>query len=165
MLIVTVWKWENGYNEEERSKDIMKFVYNSLSPKRSQKSNDPIEILKGKYAWCAGYVATMKYLCGKEDFKIKHYTLYVKNHPKGRGNQKIDTHEIIEIRISDNKWVVFDPTVNRCLEYDLKTLLKEPKLVDKILLYYEQDKRWADYNYDLYCSSWFYEHIIKYKLH
>ena len=164
ILIITAWKKKGEFSPYERCRNIMNFVYNSLSPERSQQSNNPIEILKGKYAWCAGYVATMKYLCEKEDFKIKHYTLYIKNHPKGRGKQKIDTHEVIEVRISDNKWVVFDPTVNRCLEYDLKTLFKEPKLVDKILLHYEQDKRWADYNYDLYCSSWFYEHIIKYKL-
>ncbi|MGC8979341.1 methyltransferase domain-containing protein [Caldisericum sp.] len=164
ILLVTAWKWENGYNGEERCKDIMNFVYNSLSPERSQKSNDPIEILKRKYAWCAGYVVVMKYLCEKEGFQVKHFTLYAKDHPKGRGTRKIDTHEVIEVLI-DGRWIVFDPTVNRCLEYDLKTLLKDPKLVDKILLNYEPDKRWVECNYDLYCSSWFYKNIIKYKLH
>jgi len=163
MLFIIAWKWKGSYDVKERCKDIMNFVYNSLNPEKSQKSNNPIEILKGKYAWCAGYVAVMKYLCEKEDFKIKHYTLYAKNHPKGRGSQKIDTHEVVEAQI-DGKWIIFDPTVNRCLEYDLETLLKEPKLVDKILLHYEEDKRWANYNYDLYCSGWFYKHMIKYKL-
>jgi len=163
ILLITAWKWQGGYNTKERCIDIMNFVYNSLSPEKSQQSNNPLEILKGRYAWCAGYVASMKYLCEKESFKTKHYTLYIKNHPKGWGKHKIDTHEIIEVQIG-GKWVVFDPTVNRCLEYDLKTLLKEPKLVDKILLNYKKDKRWIEYNYDLYCSSWFYENVIKYKI-
>lgn len=70
---------------------------------------------------------------------------------------------MIEVQI-DGQWTVFDPTVNRCLEYDLKTWLKELKLVDTLLSTYDKDKRWIDREYELYCSSWFYEHIIKYKL-
>jgi len=163
MLCITAWKWKGGYIALERCKDLMNFVYNSLNPKKPHNSNNPSNILKEKYAWCAGYTAVMKYLCEKEGFKSKHFTLYIKKHPKGRGMHKIDTHEVLEILIN-KKWVVFDPTTNRCLEYDLETLLKKPKLVDKILSNYKPDKRWIDRDYNLYCSSWFYENVIKCKI-
>ncbi|OQA43752.1 MAG: hypothetical protein BWY48_00426 [Parcubacteria group bacterium ADurb.Bin305] len=44
----------------------------------------------------------------------------------------------------------------------MKTLLKEPEIVDKVLLNYKSDERWLKYNYHLYCSSWFYENIVKF---
>ncbi len=164
MLFITAWKWKNGYNNLERCKDLMNFVYISLSPEKSQVSNNALDILKGGYALCAGYVAVMKFLCEREGFKTRHYTLYAQNHPKGRGKNKIDTHEILEIYIN-NKWQIFDPTVNLFLNHGVKEVLRNPDLVDKNIKNQKKDKRYYERQYRLYCSSWFYKNMIKYKLH
>ena len=43
-------------------------------------------------------------------------------------------------------------------------LLKEAKLVDRILINFALDKRWIEYNYSLYSSSWFYENTMERRL-
>ena len=163
LLITTAWKWKNGYNALERCKDIMNFVYYSLSPEKSQTSNEPLKILKGGFAWCGGYATVMKYLCEKEGFKVRHYTLYSKDHPHGRGKNKIDTHDIVEILIED-KWFFFDPTVNKYLAHSFKEILNHPELLDKDLQETKQDERWYQRQYYLYFSSQFYKKVIKYQI-
>jgi len=163
MLFITAWKWNGGYDAFERCKDIMNFVYQSLSPEKSQSSNNPLQILKGGFAWCAGYAIVMKYLCEREGFKVRHYTLYSKNHPHGRGRKKIDTHNIVEVLI-DGKWMVFDPTVNKYSENSFQAILKSPKLIDKSFQRESFDDRWHKRQYYLYYNSRFYRNIIKYTM-
>jgi len=165
MLVVTAWKQKERFSNEQRCKDVMHFVYNALSPEQLQRSNDdPTQILKEGYAWCAGYAAVMKYLCEKDGFKVRHYTLFVKNHPHGRGKKKTDTHEILEILVN-NEWKIFDPTTNQYIDADLTSVLQTPSIIDDSIKGEAKDERWYQFHYDLYCSSYFYRLVYQIKLH
>ena len=163
MLVITAWKQKERFSNKQRCKDIMDFVYNNLKPSRSQISEDPVKILKGGFAWCVGYAILTKYFFEKENYPTKWHTLFVKDHPRGYGRNKIETHEVIEARIKNN-WILFDPTAGKCLEYNLKTILSNPGLIDEILKKHPKDIRWKEKRYDLYCSSWFYKKIFKIEL-
>lgn len=160
MLIVKAWKWDGGYSQGERVRDIMRWCYKKLAPARSHTSQEPQEIIKEGFAWCEGYMRVMRYACEREGFKTREWTLYCQNHPKGRGVKKIDTHEVLEVFI-DGRWILFDPTTNVAYGKSLSEIIAHPEIVDKIIDEAARDERWRARRYDLYASSWFYKNLCR----
>lgn len=140
--------------------EIMNFCYKSLLPERSHTGKDPEKILRGGHAWCAGYAIVMKHLCEKRGYPARIITMVSKNHPKGRGKNREESHVVTEVRVN-GKWAVFDPTTNKRLGHSINTLLRNPELVDRAVRGQKKDRRWRERGYSGYCSGRFYRNVTK----
>ncbi len=162
MLYVTAWN--NGgeeYTDRERAEDLMEFVYRRLDPSKSQRSLDPDAILREGFAWCLGYCCVLGSLARREGIPSRYVTLEARNHPRGRGEEKIDTHELVELYIA-GRWLAFDPMARRILEGCVEEILADPSLADRAMTSRLADERFRGRGYHLYCSSFFYERVTRF---
>lgn len=159
-ILVTGVKNFKPTSSLERAKSIMQWTYNKLSPELCHKSSNPVQILKEGYAWCEGYALVMEYICKKEGIKTRKTTLFAKNHEFGHGDQKVETHEVIEVK-TDKGWTLFDPMANVCFNTELKNLISNPSTADNICRNIKKDSRWKKRKYGFYCSSYFYKKVFR----
>ena len=162
MLYVTAWS--NGgeeYTDRQRAEDLMDFVYRKLDPSKSQKSLDPDAILREGFAWCLGYCAVLGSLAHREGIPSRYVTLEARDHPRGRGEAKIDTHELVELYIA-GRWLAFDPMARRILEGSVEEILADPSLADRAMTSRLADERFRGRGYHLYCSSFFYQRVTRF---
>ena len=162
MLYVTAWS--NGgeeYTDRQRAEDLMEFVYRRLDPSKSQRSLDPDAILQEGFAWCLGYCCVLGNLAQKEGIPSRYVTLEARDHPRGRGAEKIDTHELVELYIA-GRWLAFDPMARRILEGSVEEILADPSLADRAMTSRLADERFRGRGYHLYCSSFFYERVTRF---
>ena len=161
MMYIKAWKRSRDFTKTDRALEVMGWVYHNISPEKNHESNDPKEILIQGFAWCAGLTVVLKYVLEHENYRVRRVLFYMKPHPKGFGDEKIDTHSCMEVEI-DNKWHLFDPMCNVYFNgYSLSDLINDPKLAESILLQYKVDDRYKQRGYDLYCSKWAYERCFK----
>ena len=97
------------------------------SPEQSSEGNDPVEIIKKGYAYCWGYAVVLGKLLQQEGYHVKWLTMLAKDHPKGRGEARIDSHEVVVVDLNGRQ-VILDAMANTCIPYSLEQLLKEPEL-------------------------------------
>jgi glycosyltransferase involved in cell wall biosynthesis/SAM-dependent methyltransferase len=162
MLYVTAWKHGGEeYTDRQRASDLMEFLYRRLDPSRSQESLDLTAILRGGVAWCLGYCAALGEMARREGIASRYVTLQAEDHPRGRGKRRHDTHEVVELLVA-GRWLVFDPMANRILEGSVEEILADPGLADRGAASRLPDERFRSRGYHLYCSSFFYERVVRY---
>jgi len=162
MLYVTAWN--NGpeaYTDRQRAEDLMEFLYRKLDPSKSQRSLDAETILREGFAWCLGYCAVLGDLAEKEGIAARYVTLEARDHPRGRGPEKRDTHELVELYVG-GRWLAFDPMAKRVLEGCVEEILAHPELADRAMASRLADERFRVRGYHLYCSSFFYERVTRF---
>lgn len=159
MMYIKAWK-SPPLSRFEKALQIMDWVYRTLKPEDPINSTDLKEILSHGKALCIGYSVALGKLFIKEGYKVQWLTMLAKNHPRGRGEEKIDSHEAILVEI-DGKEMIFDPTANTVIPHSLKAVLKDPALV---LPKQNPDTRYRERRYDLYDSSFWYERVTQYAI-
>ncbi len=162
MLCFTAWK--NGgqeYTDRDRAADLMEFVYRSLDPGRPQESLDAEAILRGGHAWNLGYCAVLGEMARREGIGVRFVTLEARDHPRGRGRQRVDAHEVVELLIG-GRWLTFDPMAGRILEGSVEEILADPGLANRAAASKPADERFRSRRFDLYCSAFFYERVVRY---
>jgi glycosyltransferase involved in cell wall biosynthesis/ubiquinone/menaquinone biosynthesis C-methylase UbiE len=162
MLYVTAWKNDGEeYSDRARANDLMEFVYRKLDPSRSQESLDAETILQGGAAWCLGYCAVLGEMARREGIDRRFVTLEARDHPRGRGRDRRDTHELVELFLGGG-WLACDPMANRILEGSVEEILADPSLADRAARSRLPDERFRGRGYHLYCSAFFYERVHRY---
>jgi len=160
MMYAKAWKRKNEASMEDRVLEIMNWVYQNLSPEKPQESNDPVEILSRGYAFCWGYAVVLGKLLEREGFDVKRVTMLAKGHRKGRGKDKVDSHEVVTWQI-DGKEKILDPMANTVIPYPLADVLSNPELaVEKK----EQDSRYKERGYYFYDTSYWYSRVFRYAI-
>jgi ubiquinone/menaquinone biosynthesis C-methylase UbiE len=160
MIYARAWKRKNETLMEDRVLEIMEWVYQNLSPEKSQESNNPVEILSRGYAFCWGYAVVLGKILEQEGFDVKWVTMLAKGHQKGRGKKKVDSHEVVLLQI-DGKEKILDPMTNTVIPYPLADVLSHPELaVEKK----EQDSRYKERGYYLYDTSYWYSRVFRYAI-
>jgi ubiquinone/menaquinone biosynthesis C-methylase UbiE len=139
---------------------LTSWTYNSLDPERSQISADPVEILRGGFAWCWGYARVLQHLLSVYGIQAEIATLWARNHARGRGKDLVDTHEVVVADLGDRE-VVLDPMADVVFETDLATLIRNPRLAG---LKRDADERFVSRGYELYATSYLYERVFKYSV-
>jgi len=147
-----------GKAELEKALGLMRETYLRLDPEKSQTSDDPEEILKGGYAWCWGYAIALGHLLKKAGYEARWITLLAKGHPKGRGKDQVDSHEVIQTRIAGRE-VLMDPMANSLIPYSLEQVLRFPYLAAPKA---QPDDRYRGREYQLYDTEFFYSRVFKY---
>src|SRR5207248_172661 len=123
---------------------------------RSQESEEPLEVLAGGYAWCAGYVNVLHELLRHQGYSARWITMVAEDHPRGRGELGEDTHEVLEVELPDGSRRVADPMAGVWFEASLADLLADPSLAD---VERERDERYSERGYDLYATSFWYSRV------
>ena len=160
MMYVRAWKYPHEVSKLQRALDVMHWVYRKLSPEESSQGNDPVEILTKGYAFCWGYVVVLGELLRKEGFSVKWLSMLAKNHPKGRGRERTDSHEVIVVEI-DGKEIILDPMANTCIPHSLSEVLTHPELARAKE---NPDERYVSRGYEMYDTEFWYDRVYKYAL-
>jgi len=143
-----------------RAREATAWVYRALSPERSSEGNDPVAILAGGVAFCWGYAVVLGSILRREGFDVRWLSMLARDHPRGRGQEKIDSHEVILARC-DGAEVILDPMSNTVIPHPLAEVLRNPALAAPKP---EPDERYAVRGYELYSTSFWYERVFEYAL-
>ena len=160
MMFIKAWKRRNEASGMTRPLEIMDWVYRRLSPEKSQESDDPVGIVTGGYAFCWGYAVVLGKAMEREGYPVKWVSMQAVDHPRGRGRDKIDTHEVLAVEI-DGKDIVLDPMAGVFFPHALSDLLQNPTLAGEKE---NPDERYATRGYHLYASSFWYSRVFKYAI-
>ncbi|MFN8006075.1 MAG: hypothetical protein U0V70_03410 [Terriglobia bacterium] len=158
---VRAWKRAPGSSSSwNRPLEAMNWVYQHLNPEQSSTGNDAVEIIKNGYAFCWGYAVVLGTLLQREGYSVKWLTMLAKNHPKGRGKERIDSHEVLVVE-RDGKSAILDAMANTYLPYSVEELLKDPNLARAKA---NPDLRYRERHYELYDTAEWYSRVYKYAL-
>lgn len=141
--------------KKQRIRELTQWCYNNITPSEENNGITAQAILKRKKALCAGYVTVLSTLISNEKLaEVKLWTLAAENMPHGRGTKKIDTHEVLEVKIG-NTWHLVDPTLNLLYLWSLKEIIEKPELAEKygkkrIFTQRYQNRSYSAYTTDLY---------------
>ena len=161
LMGVRAWKRSSGAPSGlDRPIEAMSWVYRNLRPEQSSEGNDPIEIIKKGYAFCWGYAVVLGKLLQREGYSVKWLTMLAIDHPKGRGKEQIDSHEVVVVDLNGRQ-VILDAMANTCIPYSLEQLLEEPELARQKA---NPDSRYRERHYELYDTKEWYGRIFKYAL-
>lgn len=153
MMYIVGWKRSTPTTQWTRAEEIATWAYRRLDPERTQESDDAVEILRGGYAWCAGYNVVTGTILERAGYDITWVSMIAEGHPRGRGDAMTDSHEILEVRAPNGEIRVLDPMANVWYPQSLSELLRHPELADFDRV---RDERYQARGYDLYATSqWF----------
>ena len=158
LMHVRAWKRELSISRLERALEAMDWVYRHLSPERASEGNDAVEILASGHAWCWGYAVVLGKVLEREGFSPTWVSMIARDHERGRGEDRTDSHEVLEVEIDGHK-VLLDPMSNTLIQHSLAEVLEEPSLaVPKT----DADERYRRRRYDLYSTEYWYRRVSKY---
>ena len=161
MMFVRAWKnVEEGASSLGRALEAMSWVYRKLCPEQSSKGNDPVEIIKKGYAYCWGYAVVLGKLLQQEGYPVKWLTMLAKNHPKGRGEERIDSHEVVVVELNGRE-LILDPMANTCISCSVEDIFRRPELAAAKK---NPDQRYIEREYHLYDTAAWYGRVFKYAL-
>lgn len=138
--------------------EIMNDIYSGVMPKESNNGGMPEETLLQGGTLCYGYATLLYTVLRQYGYNVIRVTLVAKDMPKGRGKRKIDSHEVVELKLQGRKYVL-DATTNRIIPHGIKSILKNPSLICERN---NKDERYIERNYSDYDSSFFYERVLFY---
>ncbi len=157
-MYVRAWKRAARCSQLDRIDELCRFTYDALTPERPVVSHDPAVILAQGTGWCLDYAVVLGEALRREGFRVRWVSMLAEGHPRGRGERKIDTHEVIELELSDGSLSVVDPMANVRFPSSLAELLRNPTLADIDRV---RDERYQSRGYDLYATSFWYSRVRK----
>lgn len=160
MMYIRAWKRSQPATELERALEAMGWVYRRLSPEKSSTGNDPIRILSEGVAYCWGYVVVLGKLLQREGYRVQWATMLAKDHPRGKGEERVDSHEVLLVE-ADGKEVILDPMADTCIPYPLQEVLRVPDLAREKK---DPDTRYRERGYHLYDTRAWYGRVFKYAI-
>jgi SAM-dependent methyltransferase len=155
LTIVRAWKRPAPAGPLDRATALASWVYEHLDPAQPQSSDDPFEVLESGHAWCAGYNLVTGRLLEREGYKVGWVSMRANDHPRGRGPERIDSHEVLVVDV-DGVQRVLDPMANVLFDASLPELLADPTRADTDRT---ADTRYAERGYDLYATSFWYMRV------
>ena len=148
----------DGASADELTR-IMGWLYERVRPADPPESEiEPFRVLSERKALCLGYALTLGQLLEREGRDVRYATLLARDHERGRGQARIDSHEVLEVRESGGALVVLDPMTNRRFPCSLLDLLRDPSLARPRPA---RDDRYRARRYELYDTSYFYERVFE----
>jgi SAM-dependent methyltransferase len=157
MMYVTAWKQPRS--ALERVDALREWAYHALDPDCVQESDDPYAILAGGHAWCWGYALVIGEALRREGFAVRWITMVAGDHPRGRGPEREDSHEVVEVELPGGERHVVDAMANVRFARAVGELLREPRWADAPAAGAAGDKRWSERSYDLYATSFWYSRV------
>jgi SAM-dependent methyltransferase len=138
----------------------MRWLYERVQPADApQTASEPVHVLSARKALCLGYVLTLGELLERDGgHAVEYVTLLARDHERGRGPARVDSHEVLQLRDRDGALFVLDPMTNRLFPCGVLDLLRKPSLASPRP---EPDARYRQRRYDFYDTSYFYERAFE----
>ena len=154
MLYVRAWKLTD--DTWSRPEKAMRWLYDRLKPIKQNLSEDATKIIADGYGYCIAYAVAFGQILKREGYDVTWVTMRAEGHERGRGDCKIDTHEVLEVKIKgENR--IFDPMANTCHPFGLDTLMAVPDLANKCAY---SDARCIERSYHLYNTAYWYRRVV-----
>jgi SAM-dependent methyltransferase len=160
LTFVRAWRRTSETTQLDRARDAMTWLYPRLDPEQAHASNDPVDVIAGGVAFCAGYALSLFELLEREGIDVRIGQMEAADHPRGRGPDKLDTHVVVQARL-DGRWVVLDAMAGTVLEHPLRELLAHPELATGRD---DPDARHDQRGYQLYDSAFWYSRVRRFRL-
>jgi SAM-dependent methyltransferase len=160
MMYVRAWKRSGDTPGLDRAREAMDWVYRHLDPERPSQGNDPVAILAGGHAWCWGYALVLGEILRREGCEVRWLSMLARDHPRGRGPQGIDSHEVV-LAVCDGMEILLDPMSNVVIPHRLGEVLRRPELAAPRP---DPDDRYTARGYSLYSTDFWYRRVFKYAL-
>jgi SAM-dependent methyltransferase len=157
MMYVRAWKRDRPLSRTERAAQLMRYAYTTLSPDRGNDSPDALEVLAGGHAWCGGYAVAVGEMLRREGYDVRWISMLAENHPRGRGDRRVDSHEVVEVAVDGSRRVI-DAMSGVFFESSIDDLLTRPDAAD---IARTRDDRYTLRDYDLYSTSFWYSRVKK----
>ena len=157
-FLVRAWKRDALATREVRAREAMDWVYRNLSPETSHDGSEAERILAGGHAFCMGYTIVLGEILRREGFPVRWVTMVAKDHPRGRGPERIETHEALAVTI-DGREATMDPMANTFIPIAVTELFRRPELA---MPKGAPDDRYASRGYHLYDTAFWYSRVIRY---
>ena len=158
MIFVRAWRRGGDAPRLDRAREAMEWVYRRLNPEKPSEGNDPIAILAGGHAYCWGYAVVLGEILRREGFDVRWLSMLARDHPRGRGPERIDSHEAI-VAICDGAEVLLDPMSNTCIPHPFAEVLRRPELAPP---HPDPDERYAARGYSFYATDFWYRRVFKF---
>ncbi len=158
LMLIRAWKRPAPVSQSNRADEAMDWIYRRLDPSTSSTSPDPLEVIAGGHAFCAGYAMALGELLRREGIPVWWVTMEAAGHPRGHGPEQIDTHTLLTA-ILDGREQILDPMSNVRIPHALLEGLRDPTLAAGR----PPDERWTARGYDLYATAFWYERVRRYQ--
>ncbi len=160
MIYLRAWKRGAAASGFDRAREALAWVYRRLEPDRSSEGSDPVAVLAGGHAWCWGYAVALGGILRREGYEVRWLSMLARDHPRGRGPQRIDSHEVV-LAVCDGREVILDPMSNTCIPHPFAEVLRHPELAAPRP---DPDERYRARDYALYSTDFWYRRVFKYAL-
>ena len=157
-FLVRAWKRDAPTTREERAREAMDWVYRNLSPERSHEGSDAERILAGGHAFCMGYAIVLGEILRREGYPVRWVTMVAKEHPRGRGPERIETHEALAVTI-DGREATMDPMANTIIPYAVSDIIRRPELA---VAKEAPNDQYVARGYHLYDTAFWYSRVVRY---
>jgi ubiquinone/menaquinone biosynthesis C-methylase UbiE len=158
MMYVRAWKRDRPLSKLARAEQAMRHVHAALRPDASYEGTDVVEVLESGQALCWGYALALGEMLRREGYDVRWISMLAENHPRGRGERRQDSHEVVEVTVDDGLRRVLDPMSGVLFESSIEELLVTPEQAD---IPRTRDERYVARNYDLYSTSFWYSKVTK----
>ena len=156
IMLVRAWKRSRRVSPVERIDAVTRWCYDRLDPRAPSTADDAREILAGGHAWCSGAAIVLGTALRREGFEVRWVTMLAEDHPRGRGPQHVDSHEVVQVRLPDGSTCVVDPSSAIRFDAAVEDLLADPRRADTPR---REDTRYRERRYDLYATSFWYSRV------
>lgn len=160
MMYVRAFRRPGDVPQLERAREAMDWVYRALRPEKSSDGNDPAAILAGGHAFCWGYAVVLGGILRREGFDVRWLSMLARDHPRGRGEDGIDSHEVVLARC-DGAEVILDPMSNTAIPHPFLEVVRRPDLAAPKA---DPDERYVSRGYSLYSTGFWYGRVSSYAL-
>jgi hypothetical protein len=151
LMLVRAWP-----APQDRAAQLLAAVHRRLDPSENHASDDPLAVLAGGHAWCSGYTLTLGEALLREDHGVEWVSMLARGHPRGRGTDGVETHEVLQVTLPDGRVEVHDPMAGVRFAHPLADLLRSPSLAqaEPVL-----EARYRERGYDLYATEQWYGRV------
>lgn len=161
LMYVTAWKRQRPATELERGREAVDWLYEHLDPRGSTTSNDPVEVIAGGVALCAGYAVALRGLLEREGIEANIVQMTATDHARGSGAEQADTHVVVQARL-DGQLAILDAMAGTVTEHSLAELIDRPALATGRR---DPDERYAERGYALYDTVYWYSRVSRYRVY
>jgi Transglutaminase-like superfamily len=158
MMYVRAWKRHRPLSKLGRAEQLMRHAHAALSPEQASESTDALQVLAGGHAWCWGYAVALGEMLRREGYDVRWISMLAEDHPRGRGERRVDSHEVVEVTVDDGTRRVLDPMAGVRFENSIEELLAQPMAAD---IERRRDDQYIARDYDLYSTSFWYSRVTK----
>lgn len=138
---------------------IINSIYNDVRPGDGSEAKWAGDVLRVGRSLCGGYAWINATIMNRYGYHVRWYTVFAKDMPRGRGEKRIDTHELLEV--GGYKRAVVDPTLNIIYNHSLRKLCDKTELAD--VSRQTHDDRFIKHEYGSYTTSAFFGRIFRCK--